>query len=148
MKYIFSFVLLVVFCFQTQHTFAQNPGDKVAKGISFNKGSWNELLSDAKKNKKPFFVDVYTTWCGPCKKMSKETFQDAEVGKYINSNFLAYKLDAEKGEGVGLSEKFDVEAYPTILFFNADGKLLGKEEGFMDSERFIFVAEKYKKKAK
>ncbi len=143
MKYILSFVLLVFLCGTNSKLVAQK-----SEGISFEKGNWHQLLADAKKAKKPFFVDVYTTWCTPCKKMNKETFKNQSVGEYINTNFLAYKLDAEKGEGVGLSEKFKVEAYPTILFFNSEGKLLGKEEGFMDGERFLYIAEKYKKKAK
>lgn len=147
MKYILSFAFFLLFLGTYQHSSAQTQKGAVA-GISFEKGTWAQLLGEAKKNKKPFFVDVYTTWCGPCKKMAKETFKDAEVGKYINTHFLAYKLDAEQGEGVGLSEKFKVEAYPTLLFFNADGKLLGKEEGFKDVENFLYLAEKYKKKAK
>lgn len=114
-----------------------------SNGIQFFQGSWKELLAEAKKSNKPFFVDVYTTWCGPCKLMSKNTFTDENVGKYTGSNYLAYKIDAEKGEGIKVAENNKVRAYPTILFFDASGKRIGKEEGYMDAERFLYTLEKY-----
>ncbi len=117
----------------------------VSAGVTFFDGTWEQLLAKAKAQKKPFWVDVYTTWCAPCKMMAKQTFADAEVGTFTSENFISYKLDAEKGEGETISQKYGVEAYPTFLVFNAEGKLVGKEEGFMDAERFIYVLEKYNK---
>ncbi len=49
----------------------------------------------AQKNKKPIIMDVYTQWCGPCKMMAKNTFNNPEIAKYINANFIAVKYDAE-----------------------------------------------------
>ncbi len=49
----------------------------------------------AQKNHKHIIVDVYTQWCGPCKMMSKNTFQDPTIAKYINENYYAVKFDAE-----------------------------------------------------
>ena len=60
---------------------------------------------------------------------------------------MAYQTDTEKGEVINISSDYKVKGFPTILFFNSDGKLIGKEEGFMDGERFIYIMEKYLKKA-
>ncbi len=119
---------------------ADNPG------IEFFKGTWQELLDEAKRTGKPFFVDFYTDWCGPCKMMDKQTFKNADVGEYAEQHFLAYKINAEKGEGIALANKYNVNAYPSIYFFNAEGKRIGKEVGFQDANRFLYTMEKYVKK--
>ncbi|MCS7072836.1 MAG: thioredoxin family protein [Bacteroidia bacterium] len=112
-------------------------------GIQFFKGSWADLLAQAKKTNKPFFVDFYTTWCGPCKMMSKSTFTNEEVGKFTTTNFLAYKIDAEKGEGVGLAQKYQIQAYPTIIFYDASGNEIGREIGYQDAAMFLKTLQKY-----
>ena len=90
-----------------------------SQGIQFETGSWKEVLQKAKQENKLVFVDLYTTWCGPCKKMAAETFPQQTVGDYFNKNFVNYKIDAEKGEGPGLAGKYEVSAYPTLVFVNA-----------------------------
>lgn len=55
----------------------------------------NEALAKQKKNSKPIFMDVYTDWCGPCKMLDKNTFQDKTVADYINANYYAVKFNAE-----------------------------------------------------
>ena len=72
----------------------------LAQGIQFREGSWKEILEIAKKENKLVFVDNYTSWCGPCKKMVSEVFPLKEVGDFYNANFICYKLDCEKGDGV------------------------------------------------
>jgi thioredoxin-related protein len=53
-----------------------------------------------KQNPKPFFIDMYTTWCGWCTKMDVATFSDPDVIQYINQNFHPVKFDAETDEPV------------------------------------------------
>lgn len=129
-----------------QTTHSDKSVASVSEGIEFFGGDWEALLAKAKKDKKPFFVDTYTSWCGPCKMMSKLTFTDAEVAKLANQYFIPYKIDAEKGEGVEIANEYKVHAYPTILFFDAKGNKIGKEVGYMDAEKFVYVMEKYLKK--
>ena len=50
--------------------------------------SFEEALQKAKQENKLIFVDLYTTWCGPCKKMAAETFPQQAVGDYFNKNFV------------------------------------------------------------
>lgn len=108
-----------------------------SQGIEFEHGTWKELLEKAQQVNKPIFVDVFTTWCGPCKMMSKDIFPQEEVGKFFNSNFVNYKLDAEKGDGTTLAKKYGVTAYPTYLFLKPDGTLFFKALGSMDAKAFI-----------
>lgn len=60
--------------------------------------SWEEAQEEMKKEPKKVFVDVYTDWCGWCKKMDRETFTDPEVAKYMNEHFYAVKFNAEQKE--------------------------------------------------
>jgi len=59
---------------------------------------FEEAVEANEFQKKMLFVDVYTDWCGWCKKMDKETFTDPKVIEYINKNFYAVKLNAEDTE--------------------------------------------------
>lgn len=71
--------------------------------------SWEDAIEASNKNPKKLFVDVYTDWCGWCKKMDKTTFADPKVAAYINENFYPIKFDAEQREIVeynGYSLKF------------------------------------------
>ena len=92
-----------------------------AQGIQFTEGNWSAILSQAKQQDKLIFIDVYTSWCGPCKKMAREAFPDKEVGDYFNKHFINYSIDAEKGEGINIAKKYEVTAFPTCMFINGAG---------------------------
>jgi len=111
-----------------------------AQGIVFEQGTWKQVLEKAKQTNKPIFVDVYTTWCGPCKKMSSEIFPLAEVGAVYNVNFVCYQIDAEKGEGIDFAKKYEVKAYPSYLFIKPDGTLFSRALGSMPAKSFIDVS--------
>lgn len=105
--------------------------------INFEQGNWASVVAKAKKENKMIFVDAYTTWCGPCKWMAKNTFTDPSVGEYHNANFVNYKFDMEKGEGVKFARDFNVEAYPTLLYLTADAEVAFRSEGSMDAASFL-----------
>ena len=58
--------------------------------------TWDEAVKANKQVKKKFFVDIYTDWCGWCKRMDAQTFEEAEVAAYLNKHFYPIKLDAEQ----------------------------------------------------
>ena len=61
---------------------------------------FEEAVAAAQASPKKIFVDVYTDWCGWCKRMDQTTFQDPAVVKYMNENFYAVKFDAERTDTV------------------------------------------------
>ena len=75
-----------------------------AQGIDFFHGSYEEALKKARSENKGIFVDVYTSWCGPCKKMAREVFTQAGVGDYFNTHFVCLKLDEIWDMHVGYAE--------------------------------------------
>ncbi len=62
--------------------------------------TWEEAVAANAKQPKKLFVDVYTDWCGWCKRMDATTFADPAVAAYINENFYAVKLNAEQREDI------------------------------------------------
>ena len=58
--------------------------------------TWEEAVELNKENPKKIFIDVYTDWCGWCKRMDASTFSDSKVVKYVTDNFYAVKFDAEQ----------------------------------------------------
>lgn len=110
------------------------------KGIQFFKGTFNEALAEAAKQKKPLFVDFYATWCGPCKRMATTVFTIDSVGRYFNDKFISLQLDAEKGENVELAKKYKVAAFPTLAFINSDGKTLSISTGALGANELLEAA--------
>ncbi len=106
-------------------------------GIQFHKGTWAEALALAKKDNKLVFLDVYASWCGPCKKLKKRTFSNDKVGAYFNEHFINVSLDGEEGEGVSVSEVYQVSSYPSLFFINTDGKIISKAEGYLNPNEII-----------
>ena len=113
-----------------------------SQGIQFEHGTWKDVLEKAKQTNKPLFIDVYTSWCGPCKKMSKDIFPLAEVGKVYNENFVCYQVDAEKGEGIYIARKYGVKAFPTYLFVKSDGTLFYTAIGSREAKIFLLLSNK------
>ncbi len=107
------------------------------QGIEFSSSSWEEILAEAQQSDKIVFVDAYTTWCGPCKMMASRVFTDDAVGAYYNEHFINAKIDMEKGEGPAIARQYEVQAYPTFLFVDGDGKLVHRGLGYQPIEAFL-----------
>lgn len=114
-------------------------------GIQFYKGTWKEALTIAKKENKLIFLDIYATWCGPCKKLKSNTFSDAKVGSFYNNNFINLAMDGERGEGLVLAQKYLLKSYPTLLFIDEKGNVVTRTVGYHDSEEFIELGKTIKK---
>ena len=102
----------------------------------FRSISFDEALKVAAKENKLVFIDFYTDWCGPCKKMAKDVFPQKMVGDFMNAKFVNLKLNAEK-EGKELAARYKVNAYPTFIVLDTKGKVVGELKGSMDGQTFI-----------
>ncbi len=114
-----------------------------SQGIEFQQGRYAEVLKMAKKKKKLVFIDIYTSWCGPCQHMAKNIFPDTSVGDFYNAHFLNLQLDAEKSEdGKKVSGQFKVTGFPTFLFVDGDGELVYRFMGGRPANLFVKEGEK------
>lgn len=110
------------------------------EGIDFVQGNWEDVLKMARKERKLIFLDAYTTWCGPCKAMDRNTYPKAEVGDFFSEHFISYKLDMEKGEGPKIGSKYNVIAYPTLLFINFQGDVVHTAMGYRAPKELLAEA--------
>lgn len=106
-------------------------------GIRFEKTKWQQVLEKAKKEKKIIFLDCYTSWCGPCKWMEKNVYNNDTVADFYNSSFICMKIDMEKDEGFDLAKKYNITSYPTMLYLNAAGEVLHRTCGSAKAKDFI-----------
>ncbi len=112
-------------------------GFAAAQGIVFFEGSWDEAKAKAKAEDKLIFADAFAAWCGPCKRMAAQTFPDPAVGAFFNANFVCVKYDMEKPENATFATAYPVRSYPTLLFIDADGKIVKKEVGAKTPEALV-----------
>ena len=91
--------------------------------------TWEEAHELSKTAPKKVFIDLYTDWCGWCKKMDATTFQDPDVVKYLNENFYPVKFNAEQKEAIVFGDKtFEFTAagrrgYHQLAFALLDGRM-------------------------
>ena len=108
--------------------------------------NWNEGLKEASQTQRPILVDVYTDWCGWCKRMDRDVYSREDVREYLNERFVPVRLNAESAnpafyEGRSLSSRalaarFRVTGYPTTVFLRAGGEHLVNVPGYVDADRF------------
>jgi len=124
-----------------------------AQGVQFITGqTWEQVKAKAKAENKFIFMDVYATWCGPCKLMDNEVYPKSNVGDFMNENFINVKLqyDTSKqdneevqkwyADAHSICEEYDVTAFPTYLFFSPDGRVVHRFSGAIDDTSLIHVA--------
>jgi len=113
---------------------------------------WRDLdaaLSEAKSSNKIIVADVYTDWCGWCKRMDRDTYSKPDVQAYLDKSFVPVKLNAEANTRVHyakgeysyreLAAGFGINSYPTTLFLAPDGKHLASAPGYMKAADFLSV---------
>ncbi len=97
MKFMFRLTLLIVISMFSLQSFAENKdADAVSAGISIQWHEWsNETFALAAEQNKLVLLDISAQWCQFCKKMKAVTYQDPEVIKIINDNYIAINADIE-----------------------------------------------------
>lgn len=107
--------------------------------------SLGDALERARAENRLVMVDVYTDWCGWCKKLDSETFGDARVAEALKA-VVPIRLNAEK-EGEAVAGKYDVRGFPTVLFLSAAGEEVRRIEGYVDAEEMLKVLASLRKPA-
>ncbi len=139
------------------------PGELAAQEKAKSAIKWHSFEDAYKLNKKKpkkMFVDVFTEWCGWCKKMDAETFSNPVIAKYMSDNFYCVKLDAERKDTVVLdgqsfvnpnpaakrsTHKLAVDllqgrmSYPSYVFLNEKGQKINVVPGYLSAQNFESV---------
>jgi thioredoxin-related protein len=134
----------------------QAPADELKGPVHWY--TFSEAVALQKKSPRPIMVDVYTSWCGPCRMMSANTFGNEIIAKYLNENFYPVKFNAETRDSVAFSgvvfknnnppgtqrpvHDFAVSildgklSYPSVVFLDADIKRIYTSVGYYQAAQF------------
>jgi thiol:disulfide interchange protein len=105
--------------------------------VAFAAGTFDEALARARSEKRLLLVDVYTDWCGWCKKLDREVFADARVAEAAKG-LVAVRVNAENG-GEKVAQRYDVQGYPTVLFVDGSGSIVKRIDGYVDTAEMLQV---------
>ena len=83
------------------------------------------------------FVDVYATWCGPCKMMDSEVYTDPNVADYMNAHYVSVRLDGESDFGRIYASEQQLEGYPSMFIFSDDGERVSQIVGFTQATELV-----------
>ncbi|MFT5765241.1 MAG: thiol:disulfide interchange protein [Saprospiraceae bacterium] len=109
-------------------------------GLFVTSKTLTAVLEEAQTKGKIVFVDMYTTWCTPCKVMDQEVYSHPSVVKFLKDNMISYKVDAEKGNGPDLAIIYNVQVYPTLLFLDDKGREIVRNDGALSITGFLELA--------
>ena len=157
--------ILVIYIISISVSFGQERSKNV-KWYTFQ-----EAVKLSKENPKKLFIDVYTDWCGWCKKMDKETFEHPEIAKILNGEYYPVKFDAESKEPVNFVGKTFINeggrsrnphqlavallqgqmSYPSVAYMTEDLQLITAVPGYLTPEQIepillYFASDHYKTK--
>lgn len=104
---------------------------------SFMTGSLDAVRKEAIRQEKLVFIDIYTTWCNPCKQMDRDVFSRRDVEEFMQRHFVCARYDGEQPTGAALSQRYDVDAVPTFLIFDTRGELLARTSGARTAREFL-----------
>ncbi len=89
-----------------------------------NAGDWQEIVANSENTKRPVFLDIYATWCGPCKYLDRTVYTDSALASIFNREFVNARLDGESEFGRIMVGRYGLHAYPTMYFLNSAEKVI------------------------
>lgn len=133
--------LLIGFLLQSEST-TESAGNSSVTWYAFD-----EAVVLAKRDNKKILIDVYTDWCGWCKKMDSEVYANPAVVNALSSSFISVKLNAESSkpfvfQGRSLTEESfaagaGVTGYPTTIFLDSESAPITLVPGYITADRFV-----------
>jgi len=140
---------------KTQVPTNSKPTQTIENGMDWL--SFDDVAKMGNKEGKKYLVDVYTSWCGWCKVMDRQTFTNPEVQSYVDEKFHPVKFDAEQKNPVGFKgkqyewtpggrkgvNKLAVEllggrmSYPSLVYLDAEMNKIRVSPGFKKPEQLL-----------
>ena len=154
--FLFAFLAVSMLVYSFTDSKKVAPDNNAESQELINWLTWEQAFEKSQQQKKKILVDVYTDWCGWCKRMDKATFQKHHIAKYVNENFYAVKFNAEQKEDIsfnGKTYKFVKNgrrgynqlaaeitrgrlSFPTIVFMDENLNVIQPVPGYKDADQF------------
>lgn len=123
-------------------------------GIRWIEGlTWQQVKEKAKAENKYIFMDVYATWCGPCKLMDKEVYSNDTLGGYFDQHFISVKVQTDQtkkdneyirswySDANVIRRQYHIESYPSFVFLSPVGVVVEKQTGYKSVQELISIAQ-------
>jgi len=137
-----------------------NTGSNMNSSDELKWTNYTDGIKQASATNKKILVDVYTDWCGWCKRMEKDTYSDDGIKSYLSEKYILVRLNAESDvqETVGneqmtqaeIAKAYRVNGYPTTIFLSADGQTITSVPGYLKPSEFMsilkYIGDDYYKK--
>lgn len=99
--------------------------------------SFKDGVTAGKSQNKKMYIHFMTDWCHWCKVMEKNTFSNPEVIKYLNTNFIAIRVDTDQEKR--LKKMFRINGVPENWFISGKGQGIGHSSGYIPPDQFIII---------
>ncbi len=121
--------------------------------------TFEEATERSKADKRKIFIEVYTDWCGWCKRLDAVTFADSAVAQYLNENYYPVKFNAESSEEIVFHQKtyalrrqggrsyheLAVEllngrlSFPTLVFLDENLNVIQAIAGYQEPDKLFTI---------
>ncbi len=149
MKRLIPLVLLVTAVFPALSCAGNKKAPAPAGAANLGQSAFKAAFEQAQKEDKFVMVDFYTEWCKWCKVLDEKTYPDPAVKKIMDESFVFEKYNPEEAPsfthegkkygGMDVAKAFRIRGFPTILFMEKDGTVIGSVPGFVPPEIFVKV---------
>jgi thioredoxin 1 len=108
---------------------------ETAPPAAFQKLDYETALDKARREKKVVMIDFSAKWCGPCRKLDKETFAEEKVQQFLINKTVAIKIDIDDNRK--LAGNYQVSSIPCVVFIDGRGGEIGRLVGFRPAAAFL-----------
>lgn len=111
----------------------------------FANAFWYTDFKEAKKialaSNKLLIVDFYADWCGPCKKMDYDSWDNALVVDVLSTSYIKVKVDIDSEKG--LANQYNISSIPNMYILDFTGKEIHNFSGYHDANQLKRELEKF-----
>ncbi|MFT5083275.1 MAG: thioredoxin-related protein [Lentisphaeria bacterium] len=137
-----SYLAIPVIFYFANVEFQSYLGRQALSNIGIELLNIDQAMTKAAAENKYVLADMSAIWCATCRKLDSEVFSDERVKKAINERFVFARVEYESDEGESFMERYQVQAFPTVLVLDSEGKKLSRLPFTLDPEAFIEILKK------